>query len=61
MPTPAQYEAAARAAGWVIGTFGPNKVEKWWRPSDDLGARYIVNERAGRYICEDHGIEVPYL
>lgn len=52
------YETAARAAGWTIGTFGSRGVQKWWNPSKDDGARYVVDERAGRKICEDYGIKV---
>lgn len=47
-------EIRARAAGWTVGKFG--QTEKWWNPSKDDGARYIVNERACRNICEDYGL-----
>jgi hypothetical protein len=49
------YKEAALAAGWIKGTFG--ETFKWWNPSNDDGSRYCDNERAFRYICEDHGIE----
>ena len=45
------YRAAALADGWIIGPNG-----KWWRPSNDSGARYCDTPRAFRYICEDHDI-----
>ncbi len=48
------YKQAAIAAGWVKGTFG--QTVKWWNPSNDDGSRYCDNERAFRYICEDHNL-----
>jgi len=59
MATREQYETAARNAGWTIGTFGKGgMVQKWWNPTSDDGSRYLLNERAGKYICEDHDITV---
>lgn len=48
-------ERAIKQAGWVIGKFG--ETEKWWNPTKDDGSRYVVNTRAARNICEDHGIK----
>jgi hypothetical protein len=56
MTTVNSYEKAARLAGWELRTFG-NGVAKWWNPQNDDGSRYVNNERASRYICEDYGIK----
>lgn len=51
-----EHEKAARAAGFTIQRFGPDKVEKIARGERD--GKYPVNERGWRYACEDHGIKV---
>ena len=48
-------EETIRAAGWTIGTFGRDKVQKWYNPQNDDGSRYCVDSKnALRYIVEDH-------
>jgi hypothetical protein len=52
--TMSKWEAAARAAGFVIRLFGT--VEKIARGERD--GKYPVNERGWRYACEDANIVV---
>ena len=50
----AAYETAARAAGWA--PTGPHG--KWVLAGDKHGSQgsYVPNDRACRYICEDHNL-----
>ena len=50
-------EQMARDNGWIVGTFGPHKVQKWYNPQKDDGSRYCVDSpNSLRYICEDHDL-----